>query len=78
MQKLVGVPLLTLALARLFGLQSVATGVAVLTMAMPTATSSYVMARAMGGDARLMAATITLQHLLSVVTLPLWALWLGG
>lgn len=75
-QKLVLVPLLTLGLARLFGLEQMPAAVAVLTMAMPTAVTSYVMARAMGGDARLMAAMITQQHLVSVGTLPLWALWL--
>lgn len=73
LQKLVAVPLLTLAVARLVGLPPVPTAIAVITMAMPTATTSYVMARALGGDARLMAAIITLQHLAAVVTLPLWA-----
>lgn len=77
-QKLVAVPLLTLLLAKAFGLGPVATGVAVITMAMPTATTSYVMARAMGGDARLMATSITLQHLLAIASLPLWALALAG
>ena len=43
----------------------------------PTATTAYVMARMMGGDAPLMAAITTLQHLVAVVTLPLWVaiLW---
>ena len=72
-QKLVAVPLLTWALGTALGLDRLSVAVAVLTMAMPTATSSYVMARAMGGDARLMAAIITLQHLAAVMTLPVWA-----
>jgi hypothetical protein len=75
-QKLVAVPLVTLALARAFGLEATPAGIAVLVMAMPTAATGYVMARAMGGDARLMAAMITIQHLAAVLTLPLWALWL--
>jgi predicted permease len=33
------------------------------------------MARAMGGDAPLMAAITSSEHMLSVLTLPLW-LWL--
>ena len=45
-------------------------------MALPTATTSYVMARAMGGDAPLMAALTSLEHLLSVATLPCWILLL--
>jgi predicted permease len=76
-QKLVAVPLVTLAGARLVGLDPLPTAVAVMVMATPTAPTSYVMARAMGGDARLMAAMISLQHLASVATLPLWALWLA-
>jgi hypothetical protein len=76
-QKLVAVPLATLAGARLIGLDPLPAAVAVMVMATPTAPTSYVMARAMGGDARLMAAMISLQHLASVATLPLWALWLA-
>ncbi|NNM73417.1 AEC family transporter [Enterovirga aerilata] len=78
LQKLLLVPLVTLGLARLFGLPAGPAAIATLTMAMPTASTAYVMARAMGGDARLMAAMITLQHLAAVVTLPLWALFLAG
>ena len=76
--KLLLVPATTLLLARLIGLDPVATGLAVMFMAMPTATTAYVQARAMGGDAALMAALITWQHLAAVLTLPLWALLLRG
>lgn len=75
--KLVGVPLLALVLARLVGLGPRPTQLAVLIMAMPTATTAYVMAKALGGDARLMGAIITLQHLAAVATLPLWAAFLA-
>ena len=74
LQKLVAIPALTLILGRTMGLDSVPLAVLVLTMASPTAVSAYVMARAMGGDARLMAAMITLQHLAAIITMPLWAL----
>ena len=72
-QKLIAVPLVTLALARLSGLEPRIEAIAVLMMAIPTASTAYVMARVMGGDARLMAAMITIQHLASVATVPLWA-----
>jgi predicted permease len=72
-QKLLLVPLVTYALARAFGLDPALAAVATLTMAIPTASTAYVMARVMGGDARLMAAMITIQHLAAVVTVPLWA-----
>jgi malonate transporter len=76
--KLVLVPGATIGLAWLIGLDPMATGLAVLFMAMPTATTSYVQARAMGGDAPLMASVITWQHLLAVLTLPVWAAVLKG
>jgi len=47
---------------------------AVLFMALPTAATSYVMARAMGGDAALMAAITSTQHFFAVLSLPLWLL----
>jgi len=51
-----------------------ATAVAVIFMALPTAATSYVMARAMGGDAPLMAAITTTEHIASIVTLPVWVM----
>ncbi|MBE9604511.1 AEC family transporter [Acetobacteraceae bacterium H6797] len=77
MVKLAIVPAITLGLALLFGLEPMALKIAVLFMALPTATTSYVMARAMGGDAPLMAALITTQHVAAIVSLPLWVLFLG-
>ena len=69
--KMLVFPLLTVALVRLVGLEGVAAQVAVLYGAIPTASSGYALARQMGGDAPLMAAIITLQTLISLVTLPL-------
>jgi malonate transporter len=43
----------------------------VLFLSLPTASSAYVMARALGGDSRLMASTITLQTVVGVLYLPL-------
>lgn len=73
--KLVVMPALTWAFCAAVGLEPLPTAVAVMFMALPTAATSYVMARAMGGDAPLMAAITTSEHLLSVVTLPVWV-WL--
>ena len=76
--KLVLVPALVLALGQALGLEPLALAAALVFMALPTATTSYVMARAMGGDAPLMAALTTLEHLLAIITLPLWILLLGS
>jgi len=74
--KLLLVPAATLGLCVLFGVPPLAAALATLFMALPTAATSYVMARAMGGDAPLMAAITSSQHILAIVTLPLW-LWLA-
>jgi len=73
--KLVVMPVLTWLGCAALGLDALSTAIAVLFMALPTAATSYVMARAMGGDAKLMAAITTSEHLLSVLTLPVWV-WL--
>lgn len=70
--KLIGMPLLTWLLCGAFGIGPLPTAMAVLFMALPTAATSYVMARAMGGDAPLMAAITTSEHLLAIITLPFW------
>lgn len=72
--KLLIVPALTLAVCLWLDLAPLATMIAVLFMALPTAATSYVMARAMGGDAPLMAAITSSEHFLSILTLPLWML----
>ncbi|MFY0992746.1 AEC family transporter [Halomonas sp. C05BenzN] len=70
--KLVLMPALVLALALALGLDPVSRDVALLFAALPTATSAYILARQLGGDAELMAALITGQTLLAMLTLPLW------
>ncbi|WP_417517019.1 AEC family transporter [Minwuia sp.] len=64
-------PTLGFALLYLTGLDDAALVVAVLWLALPAAPSSYVMARTLGGDAPLMAALLTSQVIVSVITLPL-------
>ncbi|RUR31281.1 AEC family transporter [Vreelandella nanhaiensis] len=70
--KLFLMPALVLALAWVLGLDTISRDVALLFAALPTATSAYILARQLGGDAELMAAIITGQTLLAMLTLPLW------
>jgi len=68
--KLLLLPLLAFALAGLWQLDPLTTSVVVIFAAVPTATSAYILARQMGGDAELMAGIITAQTLISMLTLP--------
>jgi malonate transporter len=63
-------PLVTLGACHLFGLAGTAAIAALLFQALPTASSSYIMARQLGGDAPLMAGIIACQTLLAGVALP--------
>jgi malonate transporter len=69
--KLLALPLVAYALGSLLGLSGAPLGVAVLALASPTATSAYVLARLLGGDADLMAAIVTATTVGALVTLPL-------
>lgn len=69
--KFLVMPLATWGLCRVLGLSGQAAVVAVLYQALPTASSSYVMARQMGGNAPLMATIIAMQTVLAAATLPL-------
>lgn len=70
--RLVGMPLLVLFLCWLSGLSGLARTVTVISASVPTAATSYTMARKMGGDAGLMAQLVTFQSVASAVTLPLF------
>jgi predicted permease len=72
--KLIGMPAITYALGSFAGLPDLPLAAAVIFMALPTAATSYVMARAMGGDAKLMAAITTTEHIASICTLPFWVM----
>ncbi len=69
--KLVVMPALTALACWALGVGGLAAAVAVLFNGLPTAPSAYIMARQMGGDAKLMASIITAQVALSALTLPL-------
>ncbi|MCW8945088.1 MAG: AEC family transporter [Sedimenticola sp.] len=75
--RLLGMPLLMFAGAWLFGIEGMPRTVAVIAAAVPTAATSYILARQMGGDAPLMANLITVQVIASAVTLPVM-IWVAG
>lgn len=75
--KLVLSPLLVWAIGRWIGLDPVALSVAVVFAAQPAATSSYILARRLGGDAALMASIVSGQVVIAAVTLPLALALLG-
>ena len=75
--RLAVLPLITYAAAGVVGLEGSALVVAVLLNALPTATSSYVLAKLMGGDAPLMANLCAVQTLVSMASLPLVLVLVG-
>ncbi|SDK14859.1 AEC family transporter [Microbulbifer yueqingensis] len=68
MFKLVLVPVVLLACGWLVGLPGQSLGVLFLMAAAPTATVSFIMARALGGNSRLAANIVALSTLLSIIT----------
>lgn len=69
--RLLLMPLLALAVARLLALPALESTLLVLFFALPTAPTAYVLTRQLGGDSHLMAGLITLQTLLAALSLPL-------
>lgn len=69
--KLLVMPLLAAQVCLLFDVAPQVALAACFYCALPAAPNAYIMARQLGGDARLMASLITLQTLLAVVTVPL-------
>jgi predicted permease len=63
-------PALACGLSLAVGLGSLETAIIVLFTALPGAPSAYILARQMGGDADLMAAIVTVETGLSMLTLP--------
>lgn len=70
--KLLAVPALALAFARLFDLDAMETTIAVAMAAVPTATSAYVLAARMGAPGAPVALLISTGTVAAAVTLPLW------
>lgn len=64
-------PAATFVAAQIFGLGSHALIIAVLFQALPTASSSYILSRQLGGDAPLMAGITATQTLLGIAAVPI-------
>lgn len=69
--RLLLVPVLAYLMATIAALPRPDTAILVLFFALPSAPTAYVLARQLGGDARLMAGIITMQTVLAALTLPL-------
>ena len=76
--KFVGMPVAVALLVRLTGLSGPPATVAVLFATLPTASSAYIMARQLGGDAPLMAGVVALQTMLAAGAIPAALLLLAG
>jgi len=70
--KLFVMPTLVLTISHLIGLEGLPLSVVMLIATVPTATSGYVLARQLGGDAPLMAGLVTSTSLLAILTMPVW------
>ena len=70
--RLIGMPVMVIAMSWLVGLEGTARTVAIIAGAVPTAASAYVMARKMGGDAELMSSIVTFQVIVAFFTLPMF------
>lgn len=70
-------PIIVVTLAQAFTLSPLETQIVLLYAAVPTATSAYTLARQFGGDSALMAAIISIQTLISFLSLP-FTVWLVG
>ena len=72
----IAMPALMALSLHLFGITGEAASVAILCLAVPTGSGSYVLARQLGGDAPLMANILTLQMACAAITIPLVITWL--
>lgn len=68
--KLIAFPALVFVLALALGLTDNALAIAIICAAVPTAMNGYLLAKAMGGDAPLYAAIVTIQTAVSFVSIP--------
>ena len=74
--KLILMPLIAFFICMSLGLAPESSQVVWLYAALPTATSSYILARQLGGDAPMMAAIVTGQTLLSMISIPFMLIFL--
>ena len=76
--KFMVLPAIAMGLCELFQIEAMVRNAMLVLTALPTAAASYVMAKQMGGDYRLMATIITVQTLLSTVMIPVILLVFSG
>ncbi|MGK2872803.1 MAG: AEC family transporter [Alphaproteobacteria bacterium] len=69
--KMLGMPVLVALTTWGFGVEGITRDIAILCASVPGATSSYILARQLGGDARMMAGMITATTVVALVTMPL-------
>ena len=69
--KLVVMPAIAIVLAKLFGATGSPLAVIACCAAVPAASNSYVLARQMGGDTKLLAEILTVETVLAALTMPL-------
>jgi predicted permease len=74
--KLAVMPPLVYVLCQAAGLPLLVTQLMVISAALPSSPSGYVLASQMGGDSQTMASAITLQHVLGMVSVALVAGWM--
>lgn len=74
--KLILMPLMAFFICMGFSLEPESAQVVWLYAALPTATSSYILARQLGGDAPMMAAIVTGQTLISMISIPFMLIFL--
>ena len=73
--RLVGMPVIAAAIAVAFGLTGLPLAIVIICSGVPTATTGYILARQLGGDAALSANLIAMQTVLAIITLPvIWGL----
>lgn len=69
--KMLGMPLLVVLTTWIFGVEGITRDIAILCASAPGATSAYILARQLGGDARMMAGMITATTVTALFTMPL-------
>lgn len=76
--KLVALPVIAIVLARALNVTGVYFDAVVLLAALPTATSAYVLAVRMGGDAAAVAQAVTISTVAGMLAIPLWLNYVRG
>ena len=73
--KLILLPVIAITLAKWLGLSGSNLVIVACCASVPTASSGYLLARQMGGDAQLFAEILTLQTIVAAATIPLFIAW---